>query len=326
MKPWSTISCLVLTALLIPTATHAAKPAGPDTLIADMCSNDPDRFMPRVLEMLEFNIRMDYSSDNYNGMTLDQILDQAREQIRTNISSEDMMQELCEFGEPAVGPCPDLLLPPAPEAEAEESHERFARDKTILADVLGDMGIQECALFTGRVKPKDAGTVLDIEVRGGRTADAWILLNAQSRRDTARQEDALNKTDGIAEMQPMKKGPCEYRAVPGEMIITQVRPADPGMNNCDNDPVEVLFNFEPDDPAARAGYRMAGWPDQDQHLTIGSGQNPPRAWVAAQALNPGARFSAERLEILAGTCTPVLFETPALDKGAALEDCYGTPE
>jgi hypothetical protein len=82
------------------------------------------------------------------------------------------------------------------------------------------------------------------------------------------------------------------------------------------DGVEVVFNFEPDDPRARDRYTQPSVSDRGQLLTVGAGANPPRRWVRAMGLTPGSRHRCVRLELLRGVGTPVVFEFPEIDRAA----------
>ena len=111
-------------------------------------------------------------------------------------------------------------------------------------------------------------------------------------------------------------GPCEYADTPGTATIVSVEDADPDDLNCSNDPVVVVFDFEPDDPAS---------PDlaaTGVQLTISEGVNPPREWVDSEGLTVGSQHPCTRRDIITGTCTPLLFEFPEVDYEAGIELCY----
>ena len=115
---------------------------------------------------------------------------------------------------------------------------------------------------------------------------------------------------------PIVGGPCEYDDTPGTATIVSVQDADPAGNNCANDPVEVIFDFTPDDAGA-ADLAATGW-----HLTISAGENPPRAWVEDEGLTEGSEHSAIRRDITQGTCTPILYEFTEVDYDAGVAACY----
>lgn len=63
-------------------------------------------------------------------------------------------------------------------------------------------------------------------------------------------------------------GPCTYDDTPGTATIASVEDADPGDNNCANDPVEVVFDLAPNNPGA-ADLAATGL-----RLTIAGGREP----------------------------------------------------
>jgi hypothetical protein len=117
-------------------------------------------------------------------------------------------------------------------------------------------------------------------------------------------------------------GICEYQQIHGRAVITDVREADPHANNC-IDAVEVVFTFTPDEPSASGRYRFANHPDTQQYLRVGSGMNPPRAWVRSKGLVKGSVHNCIRSEIVKGTCTPVVFTFPDLDTAGWEKTCFG---
>ncbi len=119
---------------------------------------------------------------------------------------------------------------------------------------------------------------------------------------------------------PMVGGPCEYENTSGVATITSVEPASTNGLNCTNDPVEVVFDFTPDD-AADAGLAATG-----RTLTIGEGLNPPLSWVQAEGLTVGSQHTCIRRDITKGTCTPVLYRFPDVDTQAGLDACFAAEE
>ena len=111
-------------------------------------------------------------------------------------------------------------------------------------------------------------------------------------------------------------GPCEYANTPGVATVMSVEAADPEDLNCSNDPVVVIFDFEPDDPAS-AGLAATG-----VQLRISQGVNPPREWVQSEGLIVGSQHDCIRRDITTGACAPLLFEFPAVDYDAGIKLCY----
>lgn len=79
------------------------------------------------------------------------------------------------------------------------------------------------------------------------------------------------------------------------------------------DPVEIRFDFQPDDPSAADQYRFPDVADADQRLTVGAGANPSRSWVDDKGLEPGSRHRCTRRELRSGVGPPVLFHFPDLE-------------
>jgi hypothetical protein len=103
-----------------------------------------------------------------------------------------------------------------------------------------------------------------------------------------------------------------YSSIPGWATVVEVRDADPHAYNLP-DAVEVVFDFEPDEPGARQRYEFPEAGDAGQRLTVGSGANPPRRWAAQMGLRPGSRHRCVRRERRHGVSTPVIFDFPDVD-------------
>ena len=117
-------------------------------------------------------------------------------------------------------------------------------------------------------------------------------------------------------------GGCAYAEIPGVATIVSVRQADPSLYNCRNDPVEVVFDFVPDDPKAPDRYRFPAWADTGQHLTVPGGANPARQWTLNEGLTAGTQHACVRSEITAGTCTPVIFTLSDVDYTKGATACW----
>ena len=125
---------------------------------------------------------------------------------------------------------------------------------------------------------------------------------------------------GPCDATPDVGGGCDYDHTPGVATIISVETAGADDFNCPNDPVVVVFDFVPDDPADAALAKTG------ERLWIGDGKNPPRPWVEAEGLTVGSTHTCIRDDITAGTCTPLLFDFPNLDLQAASDACYDEPE
>ncbi|MBD3232432.1 MAG: hypothetical protein GF315_01770 [candidate division Zixibacteria bacterium] len=139
-----------------------------------------------------------------------------------------------------------------------------------------------------------------------------FLIITSSCRERAKSE---NQEQNIG-------GPCSFSDIPGYAIIQAIEEAPADQYNCPNDPVEVRYNFFPDDSNSVKNYRFPDWSDENRRLTIGAGMNPPREWVERESLLVEQRYQCIRHEIQEGTCTPVYFEFPEIDFSKAGELCY----
>lgn len=102
---------------------------------------------------------------------------------------------------------------------------------------------------------------------------------------------------------------------PGWATVTALRDPGPDSHNL-ADAVEVMFDFEPDNPRARERYTQSSVADRGQLLAVGAGANPPRRWARVMGLTPGTRHRCVRRELQRGVGTPVVFEFPEIDHAA----------
>ena len=108
-------------------------------------------------------------------------------------------------------------------------------------------------------------------------------------------------------------GHCEYAEIPGTATIISMGPPTGAVANCGNDPVEVRFDFTPNDANARDAYRCPHSSDNNRQLLVGEGKNPPRSYMESKGITVGSTHKCIRMEITEGTCTPVLFEFSKID-------------
>ena len=123
---------------------------------------------------------------------------------------------------------------------------------------------------------------------------------------------------GLTAFPPIFGGPCEYTDTPGVATIVSVESAGPHALNCSNDPVEVIFDYQPDDPKSGES-AVTGL-----LLTISEGVNPSRAWVESEGLTVGSKHACTRRDIASGTCSPLLFDFTEVDYAAGIELCYAS--
>lgn len=103
-------------------------------------------------------------------------------------------------------------------------------------------------------------------------------------------------------------GACSYAETPGEATIVSLHNAAAGPNDCNNDPVEVVFNFTPSNPL-----KANAATDKNVRLTVGDGKNPSRSYIASKGFVVGATLKCRRKTIISGACTPIVFDFPDID-------------
>ena len=116
--------------------------------------------------------------------------------------------------------------------------------------------------------------------------------------------------------------PCEYNDIQGVAEIISIGPAPADRRRCKN-AVLVLYNFIPDDPTAPERFLYKRWPTKKLRFFLGSGENPPMAWIEKKGLLKGTRHRCERGERKTGACTPVVYRFPEIDTTDWGKDCYG---
>lgn len=109
-------------------------------------------------------------------------------------------------------------------------------------------------------------------------------------------------------------GPCEYADVPGTATIVSITDAGSDLYNCDIEPVEVLFDFIPDNPDETS--------ESSLHLTVGSGLNPSRNQMIDKGIVVGGTYKFKRMEITKGTCTPTIYAPEDIDLSDYADFCW----
>ncbi len=116
-------------------------------------------------------------------------------------------------------------------------------------------------------------------------------------------------------------GECHYDSIPGTATIVSIEPGQTGTHTCVN-PVEVVFDFAPDDSTARERYLYPEWPDTSVFLVVGSGNHPPEEWVILQGITVGNQYPCNRKEDTGHSCPPVVFELLEIDFSNWSDYCY----
>ncbi len=112
-------------------------------------------------------------------------------------------------------------------------------------------------------------------------------------------------------------GPCTYTSTTGTATIVSLNSASSSSNNCNNDPVEVVFDFTPANPADANGAT-----DKNRVLTVGDGKNPPLNYVLSKGLTIGSAHPCTRQIESIGACTPVVFTVTDVDLFDYAASCF----
>ncbi len=109
---------------------------------------------------------------------------------------------------------------------------------------------------------------------------------------------------------------CLYERTAGMARIAVVQ-SSTRAGSCPNDPVEVLFDFTPNE-ASNTNLVATG-----ERLTVTSGSDPARSWVEASGLPVGSVHPATRSDETNGACAPLGFSLDDVDYKVAADACYG---
>ncbi len=108
---------------------------------------------------------------------------------------------------------------------------------------------------------------------------------------------------------------CEYVETLGTAKITALRPAPANGNNCQNNPVEVVFDFI---PGSDAGVRTG---NAGRRFTLPDGKNPPFSCIEWAGIELGAQVPALRADLKAGACAPTIFRLTSVDSSMCRSEC-----
>jgi len=112
-------------------------------------------------------------------------------------------------------------------------------------------------------------------------------------------------------------GPCTYTSTTGTATIISLNSATSTDNNCNNNPVEVVFDFTPANPTDANDAT-----DKNRKLTVGDGKNPPLNYVLSKGLTIGSTHSCTRQIEVSGACTPVVFTFTDVDLSDYASSCF----
>ena len=113
---------------------------------------------------------------------------------------------------------------------------------------------------------------------------------------------------------PLVGGPCEYKSYPGQAEIVSVAPWAPPAAAA-GERFDVKFRFIPEGPVEEPLGKAAL---QRTFSLLPDREMPPdKAFIERFDIRPGKRLGCTLKVITRGTCTPILFDFPALTPGDA---------
>jgi hypothetical protein len=111
---------------------------------------------------------------------------------------------------------------------------------------------------------------------------------------------------------PVSGGSCEYKVYEGTATIISVRKKEmpKGYPGPSHDSYEVRFSFQPDEKIEESYAQVEG---KEYILLLTNSWYPGPKFLEKYGIRKGETFACHLKVITKGTCTPVLFEFPAID-------------
>lgn len=159
--------------------TDPAAVAAVRRIQADMCNINSQPMWNRVDQSAEFNIRSEFVlyPEKFRGQSLEQALAQTRETMKkVRAEHPAPAYSVCEFDPPGFADC-DVAFRGDVETVAPEFRAQSDEDLKKIQSVLKDMGITQCAVFTGRTREKDTDVTYEADVIAGLRHGQWVLLS-----------------------------------------------------------------------------------------------------------------------------------------------------
>lgn len=112
-------------------------------------------------------------------------------------------------------------------------------------------------------------------------------------------------------------GPCDYRDYPGEATIVSILPQDQSTaSSAPYQGFDVRFMFSPKKPIKEAFAQVQG---NVYPLTLMNSWPPGPKFLHKYGISVGKTFDCTLKVITKGTCTPVLFDFPTINRGDYFE-------
>jgi hypothetical protein len=157
---------------------------------------------------------------------------------------------------------------------------------------------------------------------GGAGAGGTGGTHAAGQAGAAGEADAAGQAGAAGEAGAGGHGagdPCTYDKFPGIATIVSIEEPPPVgtaiHGRCTNDPVEVMYDFLPDEGSPVEPVSNATW-------LISQGIYPPRGCLAENGVEAGATLPAELWKITEGSCSPSLIQIQFPNEQACYDKCY----
>ena len=127
--------------------------------------------------------------------------------------------------------------------------------------------------------------------------------------------DSIDKEEASDTEKLFVSGRCEYNQFPGKAQIINI-------DIINSESFEIVFNFLLQNPEDKNNYRFPNFSDNEYRKMIIISPDDPNIIITETAciqidnieLQSGDKLECIRLEITKGTCTPVIFFLPEIEK------------
>jgi hypothetical protein len=123
---------------------------------------------------------------------------------------------------------------------------------------------------------------------------------------------------GQSAKEKMVGGPCSYKRYPGKAMIVSVKEKGPQkvMGGPPYTPYEVRFTFQTDQPIEEEFARVQG---KERLLLLKNSWHPGPRFLEKYGIEAGKSFPCDLMVITRGTCTPIIFDFPTIDRADYFE-------
>ncbi len=111
---------------------------------------------------------------------------------------------------------------------------------------------------------------------------------------------------------------CAYEEVVGKAVITEINKATAKPFACVNSPMEVLFDFYPNDESLN---NLST--DKDQYLILPNAMDPPLKLIERKKIKVGDAYHGVQQRLVSGDCKPAIYTFFDLDLSDYKVECLG---